>query len=71
MSYYALLESLITVLNRPSEPDLKEINRLLTEMCALFRIERAEISFYQTPTHEKLNRGTTSATLPLLCTGSE
>ena len=59
MTYYALLEELLTVLNQQGEPDLQRINDLLTQMCALFRIERAEINFYQTPTHEKLKRGTT------------
>ena len=58
-TYYALLEELIRALNHAPEPDLKEIDALLGQLCVLLRVEKAEISFYQSPTHEKLNRGKT------------
>lgn len=59
MTYYVLLEKLLSLLNSKSEPGVTKINSVLGEICALFHIERAEICFYQTPTHEKLKRGTT------------
>lgn len=59
MTYYTLLEALLSLLNSKSEPELDKINSVLSQICGLFHIEKAEICFYQTPTHEKLKRGTT------------
>ena len=52
---YTLLASLTQIVNQ--EPDIPQIEKILNEIAAMFRLSKAVTHFYRSPADEKLGKG--------------
>lgn len=59
MEYYILLEQLNKIMCTLNEVNREDLYAVLKKLCILLRVDKGVISFYQSPTHEKLGRGDT------------